>query len=535
MQLVQNPVFLLFAILLCGEILGRIRFGSFALGTTAILIVALAFGYFGRVLPPLIQTLGLTLFIYSIGLQAGPGFASSLRATGLRLSLGAAAVVVLGFATCLGICLLFGYGPSMGAGILAGALTSTPGLAAAIELTSDPTTASAYGVTYLFGVVGVVLCIKLLPTILRIDLKSEEAAVRTEALAEHPPLAVHHLIVNNPNVFGKSVRELALRDVAAVTLTRIQPRKAASATLVTADTVLAEGDRVRVVGAERDLEKVHLLVGKRIEEEIHFSGDLVARAVVVSSKKVVGKRLASLNLTEVFGVRISRVHRNGFDLTPSPEMRIRQGDVATVVGNQSSVANVAKLFGDDLESTYAADVFALVAGILVGFVVGQIPIPLPVIGEIRLGVTGGVLIAGIVLGGLYNTGRVIWMLPGPANQLLRQLGLMLFLAAVGTGAGATIVPTLRSHGASLLISGIIVTLVPLVGGVLLCRRGLGLHLFHTLGVIAGGMTSTPGLAAATTLSTSHAASAAYATVYPTALVTIILCSKLLVGLLGWGN
>jgi putative transport protein len=532
MQLVSSPVFLLFAILLCGEVVGRIRFRSFSLGTTAILIVALGFGYYGQVLPQLVQTLGLTLFIYSIGLQAGPGFVSSLRATGLRLSLGAAAVVFLGFVTCLGVCLLLGYGPGMGAGILAGALTSTPGLAAAIELTGDPATASAYGVTYLFGVVGVVLCIKLLPAILRVNVQREEAAVRAEAVTGHPPLAVHHLVVNNPNVFGKSVRTLALRDVAAVTLTRIQPSGASSATLVTADTILEEGDRVRVVGTERDLEKVHLLVGRRTDEEILFSEDLAARAIIVSSKKVVGKRLASLNLIEVFNVRISRIHRNGFDLTPSPEMRIRQGDVATVVGHQSSVANVGKLFGDDLESTYAADVFALVAGILVGFVVGRIPIPVPVVGEIRLGVTGGVLIAGIVLGGLYNTGRVIWALPGPANQLLRQLGLMFFLAAVGTGAGATIVPTLRSHGAALLFSGIVVTVVPLVGGVLLCRRALGLHLFHTLGVISGGMTSTPGLAAAATLSTGHAASAAYATVYPTALVTMIICSKLLVGLLG---
>jgi putative transport protein len=155
------------------------------------------------------------------------------------------------------------------------------------------------------------------------------------------------------------------------------------------------------------------------------------------------------------------------------------------------------------------------------------------VGEIRLEITGGVLLSGLTLGGLYNTGRVIWALPSPANALLRQLGLMMFLATVGTSAGATLLPTLEAHGMGLVISGAVVTLVPIVGGVVICRKLLKLELLRTLGVITGGMTSTPGLAAAGAFSSTHFASAAYATVYPMALVAMIVLSKLLVAVLGW--
>jgi putative transport protein len=239
-----------------------------------------------------------------------------------------------------------------------------------------------------------------------------------------------------------------------------------------------------------------------------------------------------MNLPHVFNVRISRVRRSGFEIPPDPATRFRSGDVLTVVGNTRSVAMVAKLLGDDIEKTYGADVFSLIAGILIGFLLGQIPIPIPGVGPLRLGITGGVLLSGLTLGGLYNTGRIIWALPNPANILLRQLGLMMFLATVGTSAGATLVPTLEAHGLGLVISGAIVTLVPLVGGALLCRRVLKLELLRTLGVITGGMTSTPGLAAASSFSSTHFASAAYATVYPVALVAMIVLSKVLVAVLG---
>jgi putative transport protein len=533
MSLLDNPVFLLLVILVLGELLGLVRLGPFALGSSAILLVAIAFGYGGYELPSFIQTLGLILFIYSIGLQAGPGFLSSLRNTGLRLSLGAVALVLLGFVTCVAVCLVMGYGPALGAGLFAGALTSTPGLAVAVELTGDPAAASAYGLTYLFGVIGVILYVKLLPALLRVNLKTEEAEMGARAAAAHPPIMRRHIQVNNPNIFGRKVRDLDLHAVAAVTLTRILPQATGEADMVGADTVLAEGDKLRVVGTQRDLEKIEMFIGPRIEEDIQLQEDLAARNIIVSAKEVVGRSLGSMNLPHVFNVRISRVRRSGFEITPHRAMRFRRGDVLTVVGNRRSVAMVAKLFGDDVEKTYSADVFSLVAGSLLGFLLGQIPIPIPGLGEIRLGITGGVLLSGLTLGGLYNTGRVIWALPAPANGLLRQLGLMLFLATVGTSAGATLVPTLASQGTGLLVSGALVTLVPLLGGVVLCRKVLGLELLRTMGVITGAMTSTPGLAAASALSSTQFASGVYATVYPIALVAMIVFSKLLVAVLGW--
>ena len=531
-HLLSNPVFLLLVVVLLGELMGLVRIGSFALGSSAILLVGVGFGHFGFQLPSFVQTLGLTLFIYSIGLQAGPGFLSSLRTTGLTLSLGAAALVLLGFVTCLVACLVMGYGPALGAGLFSGALTSTPGLAVAVELTGDATAASAYGLTYVFGVVGVILGVKLLPALLRVDIHGEEMAMRAATESEHPPMRRHHIRVNNPNIFGRRVRDLDIHSVAPITLTRILPLATGEADIVNGDTVLQEGDKLRVVGTERDLQKIEMFIGPQIDEEIQYPEDLTARNIIVSSKRAVGRSLGSMNLPHVFNVRVSRVRRNGIEIPPDPATRFRSGDVLTVVGNQRSVAMVAKLLGDDVEKTYKADVFALIAGILLGFLVGQVPIPVPAVGEVRLGITGGVLLSGLTLGGLYNTGRVIWALPSPANALLRQLGLMMFLATVGTGAGATLVSTLKAHGIGLLMSGAVVTLVPVVGGVLICRRLLKLELLRTLGVIAGGMTSTPGLAAASAFSSTHFASAAYATVYPVALVAMIVLSKLLVTVLG---
>lgn len=532
MELLRNPIFLLLLVIILGDAIGRLHVLNFQFGTSAIVFVALAFGHFGHVLPNEFQTLGLVLFIYSIGMQAGPGFLSSFRSHGLRETLGAASMVVASFIAAVVLCLVLGFDAGTGAGLLAGAMTSTPGLAVAVEMAHSSNAASAYGLTYTFGVLSVIVFIKLLPKLLRVDVQKEEAELKRKVAEEHPPLTHHHVEVTNQNLFGRKVKDVHFRDVAPVTITRLLRRGGSEPELVSGDTELREGDRLRLVGRQTDLEKLELFIGVKVDQEVAFDRVLVHRDIVVSKQQAAGQPISVLNPREVFNVQIARVIRAGVELPATGDLRLHVGDTLRVVGDARSVANMAKLLGNDVEATFTANILAIILGLFVGFMIGQIPLPLPWIGTFKLGVTGGVLLAGLVLSSVYKTGPVIWAVPSTTNHFLRDLGLMLFLATVGTAAGSTIVQTVRDQGVGLFLSGVVVSMVPMLLSVVLCRYVLKIPFMRLLGVVAGGMTSTPGLAAASSLSSSGHASSAYATVYPVALIGMIVFVKLLAMILG---
>ena len=532
MELLYNPIFLLLLVIILGDAIGRLRVLNFQFGTSAIVFVALAFGHAGFVLPKDFQTLGLVFFIYSVGLQAGPGFLSSFKSNGLRQTLGAISMVVAAFLTAVVLCLLLGFDAGTAAGLLAGAMTSTPGLAVAVEMADPASAASAYGLTYTFGVLSVILFVKLLPRAIGIDVSGEEAVLQRELDEQHPPLMHHHVKVTNKNLFGMCIKDVHLHAVAPVTITRLLRQGGSEPELVCGETKLCEGDRLRVVGREADLETVELFIGEKVDEEVAFDRVLVNRDIVVSKPRAAGQPLAALNARTVFNVQIARVFRSGMDLPATAETRLHVGDTVRVVGDRRSVSNIAKLLGNDVEETFTASILAILLGLFVGFLLGKVPFPLPWVGTFQLGTTGGVLLAGLVLSGLYKTGPVIWAVPSTTNLFLRDLGLMLFLATVGTAAGATIIDTLRSQGIGLFLAGIAVSVVPLLLSVVLCRYALKIPFLRMLGVIAGGMTSTPGLAAASSVSSTAYASSAYATVYPVALIGMIVFAKLLVLVIG---
>lgn len=534
MEILNNPVFLLFFIIILGEGLGKLEFKSFSFGSSAIIFVALVLGHFGYILPKVFQTLGLVLFIYSIGLQAGPGFLTSFKGEGLKLALGALSLVFFGFCTVLSACLFLGYGSSIGTGIFAGALTSTPGLAVAVEMTGEKLAPAAYGVTYSFGVIGIILFIKLIPVILRLDLKKEDEKIKEEIASQNPQVIFEHLEINNPNIYNYAVKDLHLNKIADVSITRLLRKNSSTVELVKGDTVLKEGDRLRIVGIEEELKKTELFMGKKINEVLQFGGDeLIRRKIVVSKKEFVGRTIGSINFRHVFNVQVARVTRNDLDIPASAGTHLQMGDILHLVGDRKSIDNIKRILGDNIKTVYAASVLPIMIGIFLGFLVGQIPFSLPGVGEFKLGITGGVLLSGLVLGYMYNTKNIIWRIPDTTNRFIRELGLMLFLAAVGTSAGSTILNTIHKHGIALFISGLTVTLVPVILGFLLCHFVLKIKFIKNLGVLTGGMTSTPGLATATSLSESTYAASAYATVYPVALVGMIIFTKILVGILNY--
>lgn len=526
-----NPVALLLTIIIFGHAIGRLDFRSFSLDSSGIIFVGLVFGYAGYALPPDLQTLGLVLFIYSIGLQAGPGFLSAIRRHGLSLSIGAACVVATGFFCALACALIFDFDSAIAAGLFAGALTSTPGLAVAIEMVENGSTAAAYGVTYLFGVVGVILFIKLIPRAMGISIVEEEDRLEAALRQSQPKVGFAHLEISNTNLIGKKVRDIFLAQMSGVTVTRLLRKGAAEPVVVSGDTELREGDHIRVVGLQEDLEKAELYLGRAIKAEIAFNSSLVNRKVVVSKDDIIGRTLHSLNFTAVYNVQVARITRNGFDIPAHGNTRLNKGDILHVVGPAQSVENIRKRIGDDMRELYSASVISILMGIFIGFLLGRVPIFFPGVGVFNLGTTGGVLVAGIVLGHLKKTGPFTWDVPVTSNVFIRELGLMLFLATVGTSAGATIVPTLQRFGLSLMVAGIFVTLTPLATAFLVCQYGLKIPFLRILGVLTGGMTSTPGLAAATSLSDTQYASTAYATVYPVALIGMILFTKLIVWIL----
>jgi putative transport protein len=500
---------------------------NLSLGPSAIIFVALAFGHFGLTLPEGVQTIGLAMFIYAVGLQAGPGFASSFRSHGLAMALVVLAMAGTGIAATLACARIFGFDAGTAAGLLSGGMTSTPSLATAVEIVGPGKAPAAYGVTYGFGVIGVALAIKLLPRLLRVKLVDEERLLAQELTETNPPITFRHVEVSNSNLFGKRVGEIFLKNIAPVTITRLLRQGAGEPVLVGADTALQEGDRLRVVGRPDDLEKVQLYIGQPVAGEIAFDRVLTKKSIVVSKRRFAGTTLGYFNFREAFNVQIARISRNGMDLPADANTRLHLGDVLHAVGDERSLRNITRILGNDLKSTYDINLLPILVGLLFGFLLGRISIPLPLVGPLSLGTTGGTLLAGLLLGSRYQTGPLIWDVPSAGNRLIRDLGLALFLAAVGTSAGVSFLATLKVQGLPLLFSGVVVTLLPVFLGAALGFWLLRIRFLRLLGVLVGGMTSASGLAAASALSSAPYAPAAYATVYPVALIGKILAVKVL--------
>ncbi len=531
MTLLHNQIFLLLLILILGELLGRVRLWNLSLGPSAIIFVALAFGHFGVILPEGIQTIGLAMFIYAVGLQAGPGFLSSFRSHGVPMAVVVLVMASVGTAATWACCRIFGFDGGIGTGLLSGAMTSTPSLAVAVEVVGHGSAPAAYGVTYGFGIIGVALGIKLLPKLLRISIGNEEEELARQLAETNPPITYRHIEVNNPNLFGKRVADIFLKSIAPVTISRLLRRGAEEPILVRADTVLEEGDHLRVVGRPLDLDKVALFIGRPISNEIAFDRVLTKSAIVVSNRKFAGTTLGYFNFRETFNVQVARITRNGIDLPADANTRLHLGDVIHSVGDERSLSNISRMLGNDIKSTYHMSLLPILVGLLFGFMLGRITLPLPLVGPLTLGTTGGTLLAGLVLGACYQTGPLIWDLPSTGNRFFKDLGLGLFMAGVGTSAGVSFVATLKTYGLPLLLSGVVVTLLPVIVGAAVGIWLLRIRFLRLLGVLVGGMTNASGLDAANNLSATSYASASYATVYPVALIGKILAVKVLLLLL----
>ena len=524
-SLLQSSYFALFLIVALGFILGRINFKGISLDVSAVIFIALLFGHFGVIIPKELGNFGLVLFIFTIGMQAGPGFFTSFKAKGKVLAIITLLIVATAALTGIASKYLFDIDTPSVVGLIAGALTSTPGLAAAIDATGSSSSSIAYGIAYPFGVIGVILFVKLLPKILRVDIRAEDKRLEALQQQQYPEIKTAVFRVSNPNAFDKSLADLQIRTMTGAVVSRLVHDNLTE--IPTPQSMLREGDLIKAVGSPNALRQLEILVGEKMNQDLPLGDSIDMQYVLLTNKEVAGKSLGSLNLHQNYHCTVTRVRRSGIDVAPSPDLVLRFGDKLTVIARKESMKDVLNLLGNDKKRLSDTDFFPIAMGIVLGVLFGKVNISFSDSFTFSPGLTGGILIVALVLGYLGKTGPIVWSMSGPANQLLRQLGLLLFLAEVGTSAGVNLVQTFMDSGLTLFGVGFAITLLPMIVALLVGYYGFRINILDLMGTITGGMTSTPGLAAADSMTDSNIPSVAYATVYPIAMVFLIICIQLL--------
>lgn len=519
-DLLQSSYFSVFLIVALGFMLGRIKIKGLSLDVSAVIFIALAFGHWGVSIPKELGNFGLVLFIFTIGIQAGPGFFDSFRTKGKTLILITVLIIASACLTAIGLKYAFEIDTPSVVGLVAGALTSTPGLAVAIDSTQSPLASIAYGIAYPFGVIGVILFVKLLPKLLRVDLDEEAKRLEKERRGQFPELSTCIFHVTNETICGKTLAQLNIRALTGAVVSRL--KSGDEIVVPTASLVINKGDIIQAVGSEEALNNLALMLGKREEGELPLINTQVIESLLLTKKDMINKQLGDLNLQKNFGCTVTRIRRSGIDLSPSPELALKFGDKLMVVGEKDGVQAVGRLLGNDAKRLSDTDFFPIAMGIVLGVLFGKLNISFGSGMSFSPGLTGGVLMMALFLSAVGKTGPILWSMSGPANQLLRQLGLLLFLAEVGTSAGKNLVSTFQESGFMLFGVGALITIVPMLVAAIVGRLVFKISMLDLLGTITGGMTSTPGLAAADSMTDSNIPGVAYATVYPIAMVFLIL-------------
>ena len=538
---IAHSIFVLAIAIASGIFLGsKLKFKGITLGVTWILFCAIACSHFGMTLDPLVESfakdLGLILFVYSIGLQVGPSFFSSFGKGGLRLNMLAAGLVVLGCITAYVIHLISGVDIATMTGVLFGAVTNTPGLGAAQQTYQDltglanPDIASGYAMAYPLGVVGVILALLLIRWIFRIKLDKEEEQVQAEKGEERQ--VVHmDLRLTNPQVDGIRVRDLTLLTHITILVSRLLD-KDGNEYMPDANTILHVGDRVRFV-TDSVNERTVMLLGEPVEvkwEAEEKNVHLVSRHIVVTKPKINGKKISDLKVREAFNITITRIRRAGIELLATPDLILQMGDRLTVVGEAEAVDKIANAFGNSAKKLDAPNLASLFFGILLGVLLGTLPIALPGLSQpFKLGLAGGSLIVAILMGAFGTKYHLVTYTTTSANLMIREIGISLFLAAVGFGAGKTFIPTLVGGGYVWIGYGVLITMIPVLIIGVIGRQWLKLEYFTLMGLITGSMTNPPALAYATSQSSQNdRAAVAYSTVYPLTMFLRVLTGQLMI-------
>lgn len=521
-----------------GVLLGKIKIFGVSLGVTFVLFAGILMGHFGFTgethILHFIREFGLILFVFCIGLQVGPSFFSSFKKGGMTLNMLAVGIVALNIAVALGLYFLDGsIDLPMIVGILYGAVTNTPGLGAAQEAlnqlsyTGDPI-ALGYACAYPLGVVGIIGSIIAVRYICRVNLKKEEEELNTqEADMKHMPHMLH-LEVRNESLDGKKL--LQVKDFLGRPFVCSRIRHEGHVSIPNQDTEFHIGDQLFIVCSEEDAEAVAAFIGKEIQMDWEKQDTpMVSRRILVTKSEINGKKLGSLHFRSLYGVNVTRVNRSGMDLFADPNLTLQVGDRVMVVGQQDAVARVAGVLGNQLKRLDTPNIVTIFVGIFLGILLGSLPIAFPGMPTpVKLGLAGGPLVVAILIGRFGHKLKLVTYTTMSANLMLREIGIVLFLASVGIEAGEHFVQTVVEGSGLLYVGyGFLITVLPLLIIGIIARLYCKINYFTLMGLIAGSNTDPPALAYSNQAAGNDAPSVGYSTVYPLTMFLRILAGQMI--------
>jgi len=521
--LMHQSVFVLFSVIAIGLLVGRVKLWGVSLGSASVMFVALVYGHYGVTLSPAVTSVGLVVFVYCIGIGAGSRFFSTLKKSGIKLAILSCAVVFVGGLVTGVVSGLFGLSPSVAAGVFAGALTSTPGLAAAQEQFvshQDLGLVSAgYAIAYPFGVVGTVLFVQLWPRLRKKNLQEigEELDAQESKSNQIQSILVK---ITNPKFDGRKIDDLKIIDHLRCRITRVM--KDGILVPIEADTRLEMNQLVWVVGRDESIDAMLDVFGEKADGPVVINSDMDRRTLLVTNREFAGKTFSELRLLRKYGVLVSRVKRGEYEMIPDDSTEVLLGDQFVAVGNAENLTAFAEAVGHRPGSMGMTDLLSLTLGMALGVLVGSISF-----GGFKLGLAGGPLLVSLLLGHFGRVGVIAGYVPRPTRQLLGELGLCFFLAGAGIKGGASFIETLSAQGGGIFIVGMIATMAPIVVGYFLATVIFKFDILSSLGGVCGAMTSTPALGAISSKTDAQAPILSYASAYPAALLSIVLVVNML--------
>ena len=544
---VAHSVMILSLVIALGLCLGKLRVKGVSLGLAWILFIGLIFGHFSlnfdEHLLHFLKEFGLILFVYSIGLEVGPGFFASFKNGGKSFNLLSMIVVALSIITTLVIFSFSGTSITSMAGILSGAVTNTPGLGAAQQAFSDlrhidaPSIAAGYAIAYPMGVLGVILSFIILRFSLRVDKqKEEDEAKRGKGHLEAMTLNTFAVKVSNQMVFKdtvKQIRYLLKRDFMVSKIIRNNGERQDE--VVNGQTVIEEGDILQIVAHPTVEEPIIALLGEKVDvKDEEFSSELINRRILITKPGINGKSISQLQIRSNLGANITRVNRNGVDLIATPDLKLQLGDRVTVVGKELAIAHTEKVLGNQMKRLNYPNLIPIFLGIMLGCIVANIPFFIPGINEnLRLGLTGGPLVVAILIGYFGPKYNLVTYNTISANLMLREIGICIFLACVGLGTGEQFIQTIASEsGLTWILYGIAITMIPIILGGIIGKLVFHINYYTLLGVLAGANTNPSALAYVREQTSADAPTVGYANVYPFAMFLRIVTIQIIIFVFG---
>ncbi|MBP1629851.1 MAG: putative potassium uptake protein TrkA [Bacteroidetes bacterium] len=542
---IPYTILVLAFVIAVGIILGKVKIAGVSLGITLVLFVGIAVSHFGFTIDhkilSFVKDFGLILFIYAVGLQVGPGFFASFKKGGIKLNLLASGIVLLGIITTIIIHYITNIPMPTMVGIMSGAVTNTPGLGAAQETFSsinhganNSSIALGYAIAYPLGVLGIIFSIIILRRIFKVDFDKENEDLIKQDEDNLDSVYTLSLEVKNPSLFGKSIKTISELIDKKLIISRILHSNTGRIEIASSKSVLGENDKVFVITSPRDKDSIISFIGNVIditrEQWTKLDSELISRRILVTKSEINGKTLAQLNLRNKLGITITRVNRSGIDLIALPSLALQIGDRVNILGSNESISTAEKILGNQLKRLNEPNIIPIFIGIFLGVLLGSMPFAFPFMPQpVKLGLAGGPLIVAILISIFGAKFKLVTYTTMSANLMLREIGICLFLACIGLGAGEGFVETIiNGEGLKWMGLGVIITVLPLIIIGIIGRKVFKINYFSLMGLIAGSTTDSPALSYSINATGNDMPTISYASVYPLAMFLRVISAQALI-------